>query len=453
MDISDENLCFLKFKQKLSECFTLFHLMTPSLRLKTWLHWQEMTEFMCNEIKILRDKQQLSALKINTDNSNLEPDIFVRTEKDDNGTEQTVGLESIKKLDHREFLEFDTLKLDELNRANNNTSSQAQEKNVLRELKKPENSVKSDLTLLNGAENHNGGAVRTIHVVRLPIPVSEQVGEKTESSNKKDSIDGLVCEICRKTYRTKANLKRHHRRAHNPEKSFVKCPECSKHLSSKVALTIHMRSHRGERPYSCTKCDAKFTQRASLNYHLKIHTGEKSHLCDLCGKTFRQKSNLIMHKKRHLQVKDFRCDVCNREFVTKGDMERHKLSHTGDRLHLCCFCAKTFTRATYLQEHMNLHTGEKPHRCKHCDECFADSSSLSRHHKRFHAESPTGNSDKTDVEADNLLPPSFIDMNDLHNVQNYCGDEQPSSDQIYLGQNMDLSVISYLPTQSDMNLI
>ncbi|VDI11508.1 Hypothetical predicted protein [Mytilus galloprovincialis] len=63
------------------------------------------------------------------------------------------------------------------------------------------------------------------------------------------------CDVCNKTFSTKANLKRHIRR-HNG--SMLECSECR-----------HKSMHEGTKPHSCDKCGAKFTNKACIQLRCK----------------------------------------------------------------------------------------------------------------------------------------------------------------------------------------
>ena len=80
------------------------------------------------------------------------------------------------------------------------------------------------------------------------------------------------------------------------------CEYCGKVFVNCSNLTVHRRSHTGEKPYQCSICEYTTAQSSKLTRHMKTHVQYK---CDYCDKTFVGRRIIDMHmKKKHLEKGD-----------------------------------------------------------------------------------------------------------------------------------------------------
>ncbi|XP_029578388.1 zinc finger protein Eos-like [Salmo trutta] len=108
----------------------------------------------------------------------------------------------------------------------------------------------------------------------------------------------------------------------------LQCDVCGMVCIGPNVLTVHKRSHTGERPFQCNQCGASFTQKGNLLRHTKLHSGEKPFKCPFCNYACRRRDALSGHIRTHtvptLTVsKLYKCSYCGRSYKQQSTLEEH----------------------------------------------------------------------------------------------------------------------------------
>ncbi|XP_019700693.1 zinc finger protein 493 isoform X2 [Harpegnathos saltator] len=135
--------------------------------------------------------------------------------------------------------------------------------------------------------------------------------------------------------------------------------------------------------FICPICSKKISTKGNLKVHLETHRPKGKYGCDICGRIFKTQSNLFRHKEYHGGVQ-FPCNVCGRVYPTNSTLRAHSITHSDLRPHACPLCDKTFKRNQDLKFHINQHTGARPYQCPYCPKAFASSGNCFSHRKRMH---------------------------------------------------------------------
>ncbi|XP_014203985.1 zinc finger protein 26-like [Copidosoma floridanum] len=191
------------------------------------------------------------------------------------------------------------------------------------------------------------------------------------------------CKVCDKPFASQLALQ-NHLWSHLPTTTTTTTPNGQDSSSSLILNGCGVENHLlGEASFICPICSKRISTKGNLKVHLETHRPKGKYGCDICGRIFKTQSNLFRHKEYHSNVQ-FPCSVCGRVYPTNSTLRAHSITHSDLRPHACPLCDKTFKRNQDLKFHINQHTGARPYQCPYCPKAFASSGNCFSHRKRMH---------------------------------------------------------------------
>jgi len=181
-----------------------------------------------------------------------------------------------------------------------------------------------------------------------------QTRQSTSLAARKQSPKSYCCRVCKKSFSSSTNLRRHVRANHETGRfqcqycpvafkrcdsllrhrrtahADLQCTGCRKVFRNVDSKSAHVCKGRSSNKLSCTVCSKSFISRSNLNKHIRMTHGAIVFPCKECGKVFRHSDTLTLHTWKSHQR--FICPQCGSVHETANLLCKHMSSVHGKRV-------------------------------------------------------------------------------------------------------------------------
>ncbi|EPY81586.1 hypothetical protein CB1_000726034 [Camelus ferus] len=150
----------------------------------------------------------------------------------------------------------------------------------------------------------------------------------------KDEPSSYICTTCKQPFNSAWFLLQHAQNTHG-FRIYLEPGPASSSLTPRLTIPPPLGPEaEGRRSDTCEYCGKVFKNCSNLTVHRRSHTGERPYKCELCNYACAQSSKLTRHMKTHGQIgkEVYRCDICQMPFSVYSTLEKHMKKWHGEHL-------------------------------------------------------------------------------------------------------------------------